>query len=45
MEYEVLKDFTTKVSDGYSFNLKEMDETQLKRLLNVFETIIYRINK
>ena len=43
-EYEVLNDFTTKVSDGYSFNLKEMDEDQLNSLLKVLETIIYRIN-
>lgn len=44
-EYEMLDDFTTKVSDGYGFNLKEMDEDQLNRILKVLETIIYRINQ
>ena len=43
-EYEVLDDFTKKVSDGYSFNLKELDKDQLNRLMKVIEIIIYRIN-
>jgi len=43
-EYNKLDDFTTKVHDGYSFNLQEMDEKQTERFYEVLSLIIERIN-
>jgi hypothetical protein len=43
-EYNKLDDFTTKVQDGFSFNLEEMDEKQTERLYEVLYLIIERIN-
>ena len=43
-EYNKLDDFTTKLHDGYRFNLQEMDEKQTEKFYEVLALIIERIN-
>jgi len=43
-EYEPLEDFTTKVSDGYKFDIINMDDEQSERFYEVLSTIIEMIN-
>ena len=42
-EYKKLDDFTSKVSDGYIFNIKEMNDEQSERLYEVLSKIVDRI--
>lgn len=42
-EYSILKDFATKISDGYGFNIKEMDDEQTDRLYEVLSRVIESI--
>ena len=42
-EYSDLEDFATKISDGYGFNIKEMDDEQTDRFYEVLSRILESI--
>jgi len=42
-EYTQLEDFTNKVADGYSFNIKEMNDEQTERFYEVITRIIIEV--
>ncbi len=43
-EYNNLKDFATKIKDGYSFDIKKMNDEQTERLYEVLSRIIGSIH-